>query len=76
MLIVWRKLEGESDWQTTNNEALKTFITERLHQHRRYEYHAISINGDHTLEDPLSKIHCIEEEFYERMFENTGNPED
>lgn len=25
---------------------------------------------------PHSKIHCIEEVFYERMFENTRNPED
>lgn len=77
VLIVWRKLEGESDWQTTDNEALKTFITERRRINTAAtEYHAIYINGDHTLEDPLSKIHCIEEEFYERMFENTGNPED
>ena len=77
VLIVWRKLEGESDWPTTDNEALKTFITERRRINTAAtEYHAIYINGDHTLEDPLSKIHCIEEEFYERMFENTGNPED
>ena len=77
MLIVWRKLEGASDWQTTDNEALKTFFTERRRiDTATTEYHAIYINGDHTLEDPQSKIHCIEEEFYERMFENTGNPED
>jgi adenine-specific DNA-methyltransferase len=77
ILIVWRKLEGESDWPTTDNAALKTFITERRRINTAAtEYHTIYINGDHTLEDPQSKIHCIEEEFYERMFENTGNPED
>lgn len=77
ILIVWRKLKGESDWPTTDNAALKSFITERRRINTAAtEYHAIYINGDHTLEDPQSKIHCIEEEFYERMFENTGNPED
>lgn len=77
ILILWRKLEGESEWPTTANEALKTFVRETLRLNTAdTEYHAIYLNGDHTLEDPQSKIHCIEEVFYERMFENTGNPED
>lgn len=77
VLILWRKLAGESDWPVTTNADLKTFVTAKLRINPAdTEYHAIYVNGDHTLEDPHSKIHCIEEVFYERMFENTGNPED
>lgn len=77
ILILWRKLDGASDWPITSNEDLKTFVRQTLRLNPAdTEYHAIYLNGDHTLEDPQSKIHCIEEVFYERMFENTGNPED
>jgi len=75
--VVWRKLEGASDWPVTTNADLKKFITGKLRINPAdTEYHAIYVNGDHTLDDPHSKIHCIEEVFYDRMFENTGNPED
>jgi adenine-specific DNA-methyltransferase len=77
ILIIWRKIAGESDWPATTNADLQKFVTEKLRLNPAdTEYHAIYLNGDHTLADPHSKIHCIEEVFYERMFENTGNPED
>jgi adenine-specific DNA-methyltransferase len=77
VLIIWRKLAGESDWPNTTNSDLKKFVASKLRLNPAdTEYHAIYVNGDHTLEDPHSKIHCIEEVFYERMFENTGTPED
>jgi adenine-specific DNA-methyltransferase len=77
VLIIWRKLAGESEWPNTTNSDLNKFVTSKLRINPAdTEYHAIYVNGDHTLEDPHSKIHCIEEVFYERMFENTGNPED
>lgn len=77
VLVLWRKTEGESDWKATNNDDLKKFVTDTLRINPGdTEYHAIYVNGDHTLEDPQSKIHCTEEVFYERMFAHTGNPDD
>jgi len=89
ILIIWRRLEANPDveerhkidWPMTDNADLKAFAathrgTARGLNPADTEFHAIYINGDHTLADPNSKIHCIEEVFYERMFANTGNPED
>jgi len=89
ILIIWRRLEAnpdvekrhKMDWPVTDNADLKAFAathrgTARGLNPADTEFHAIYINGDHTLADPNSKIHCIEEVFYERMFANTGNPED
>jgi adenine-specific DNA-methyltransferase len=89
ILIIWRRLEANPlvegdnhiDWPVTDNEDLKAFAatnrgTARGLNPADTEFHAIYINGDHTLADPNSKIHCTEEVFYERMFANTGNPED
>ena len=77
ILIIWRKLEGDSDWPQTTNADLNSFVTTKLRINPAdTEYHAIYLNGDHTLEDPQSKIHCTEEVFYDRMFANTGNPDD
>jgi len=89
ILIIWRRLEANPDveerrkidWPVTDNADLKAFAatnrgTARGLNPADTEFHAIYINGDHTLADPNSKIHCIEEVFYERMFANTGNPED
>ena len=89
ILIIWRRLEanlaveGDNyiDWPMTDNEDLIAFAatnrgTARGLNPADTEFHAIYINGDHTLADPNSKIHCTEEVFYERMFANTGNPGD
>ena len=89
ILIIWRRLEANPDvdehhkidWPVTDNADLKAFAdtnrgTARGLNPADTEFHAIYINGDHTLADPNSKIHGIEEVFYERMFANTGNPED
>ena len=89
ILIIWRRLEpnpnigerNKTDWPVTDNEDLKAFSatnrgTARGLNPADTEFHAIYINGDHTLADPNSKIHCIEEVFYERMFTDTGNPDD
>ena len=89
ILIIWRRLEAnpnvdephKTDWPVTDNEDLKAFAatnrgTARGLNPADTEFHAIYINGDHTLADPNSKIHCIEEVFYERMFTDTGNPDD
>ncbi|MFT4586076.1 MAG: hypothetical protein ACI9VS_002530 [Candidatus Binatia bacterium] len=89
ILIIWRRLEANPDveerhkidWPVTDNKDLKAFAdtnrgTARGLNPADTEFHAIYINGDHTLADPNSKIHGIEEVFYERMFANTGNPED
>ena len=89
ILILWRRLEGNPDvderhrveWPVSDNEDLKAFAATNRGIARGLnpadtEFHAIYINGDHTLADPNSKIHCIEEVFYERMFANTGSPED
>ena len=89
ILIIWRRLEANPDvdaahkidWPVTDNEDLKAFASTNRGTARGLnpadtEFHAIYINGDHTLADPNSKIHCIEEVFYERMFADTGDPED
>lgn len=89
ILIIWRRIEAnpdvdaahQIDWPVTDNEDLKAFAatnrgTARGLNPADTEYHAIYINGDHTLPDPNSKIHSIEEVFYERMFANTGRPGD
>lgn len=89
ILIIWRRVEANPDvnerlridWPVTNNEDLLAFAATKHGTARGLnpadtEFHAIYINGDHTLVDPNSKIHGIEEVFYERMFANTGNPED
>lgn len=79
ILIIWRKTseDGSSDWQATSEAQLRAFAKDKLRLNPAdTEYHAIYLNGDHTLEDPLSKIHCTEEIFYQRLFEHTGNPDD
>jgi len=89
ILIIWRRLEAnpnvdehnKTDWPVTDNEDLKAFATTNRGIARGLnpadtEFHAIYINGDHTLADPNSKIHCIEEVFYDRMFAETGSPDD
>lgn len=77
ILIIWRKLEGESDWPETTNADLQTYVenTPGLNP-ADTEYAAIYVNGDHTLDDPHSKISVIEDAFYDRMFAHTGNPDD
>lgn len=80
ILVIWRKTEhaeGGSDWDVTTDAQLKAFAKDKLRLNPAdTEYAAIYLNGDHPLEDPNSKIHLIEEVFYERMFEHTGNPDD
>ncbi len=89
ILIIWRRLEANPDvdaaqridWPVSDNADLRAFAatnrgTARGLNPADSEFHAIYLNGDHTLPDPQSKIHAIEEIFYERMFTNTGNPED
>ncbi|MBK1835538.1 site-specific DNA-methyltransferase [Roseibacillus ishigakijimensis] len=84
ILIIWRRLEANPDvaerhrldWPVSDNEDLRAFAQAIRLNPADTEFHALYLNGDHTLADPNSKIHSIEEVFYERMFANTGNPED
>ena len=69
VLVIWRKLSGDSDWPTTDNAALKTFLLEtRRTNPANTEYAAIYINGDSTLEDPHKKILLTEQVFHDLMF--------
>lgn len=69
VLVIWRKLSGDSDWAITDNAALASFLADNLRVNPAdTEYAAIYINGDTTLEDPHKKILLTEQVFHELMF--------
>ena len=69
VLVIWRKLSGESYWQIMDNAALNAFVANVLRVNPAdTEYAAIYINGDTTLEDPHKKILLTEQVFHELMF--------
>ena len=63
VLVVWRNIK-END-----NDALESFLDKLGYNPRDTEFDHIYVNGDHTLEDPQSKVKMIEIEFKRLMFD-------
>jgi adenine-specific DNA-methyltransferase len=63
VLIIWRNLEKK------DNKALEDFMNKQKYHPRDTEFDNIYVNGDHTLEDPKSKVKMIEIEFKRLMFD-------
>lgn len=63
VLVVWRKIEEQ------NNAVLEEFLDKQGYNPRDTEFQHIYVNGDHTLEDPHSKVKMIEIEFKRLMFD-------
>lgn len=61
--VIWRNSKEKS------NEDLEAFLDKQSYNPRDTEYDHIYVNGDHTLEDPHSKVKMIEIEFKRLMFE-------
>jgi len=61
--VIWRNSKEKS------NEDLEAFLDKQSYNPRDTEYDHIYVNGDHTLEDPHSKVKMIEMEFKRLMFE-------
>ncbi len=62
-LIVWRNVTEK------DNSALEEFLDKQGYNPRDTEFEHIYVNGDHTLEDPHSKVKMIEIEFKRLMFD-------
>jgi len=63
VLVVWRKLKEK------DNAALEEFLDKQGYNPRDTEFEHIYVNGDHTLEDPQSKVKMTEIEFKRLMFD-------
>ncbi len=63
VLVIWRHLKQQ------DNAALERFMDKSGYNPRDTEYDHIYVNGDHTLEDPHSKVKMIEIEFKRLMFD-------
>ncbi len=63
VLVVWRNLKEK------DNAALEAFMEKQAYHPRDTEFDHIYVNGDHTLEDPHSKVKMIEIEFKRLMFD-------
>ena len=63
VLVVWRNIK-END-----NDALEAFLDKQGYNPRDTEFDHIYVNGDHTLEDPQSKVKMTEIEFKRLMFD-------
>ncbi len=63
VLVVWRNIK-END-----NAALESFLDKQGYNPRDTEFDHIYVNGDHTLEDPQSKVKMTEIEFKRLMFD-------
>ncbi len=63
VLVVWRNLKEKG------NAALEEFLDKQGYNPRDTEFEHIYVNGDHTLEDPQSKVKMIEIEFKRLMFD-------
>ena len=66
VLIVWRNLKEK------DNAALETFLDKQKYNPRDTEFDHLYVNGDHTLDDPHSKVKMIESEFKRLMFDVQG----
>jgi len=63
VLVVWRNLKEK------DNTALEEFLDKQGYNPRDTEFEHIYVNGDHTLEDPQSKVKMTEIEFKRLMFD-------
>ncbi len=63
VVVIWRNL-NEKD-----NQELEQFLDKQSYNPRDTEYDHIYVNGDHTLDDPHSKVKMIEVEFKRLMFD-------
>lgn len=63
VLVVWRNLKEK------DNVALGEFLDKQGYNPRDTEFEHIYVNGDHTLEDPQSKVKMTEIEFKRLMFD-------
>ena len=63
VLVVWRVLADK------DNAALEEFMNKSKYHPRDTEFDRIYVNGDHTLEDPHSKVKMTEIEFKRLMFD-------
>ncbi len=63
VLVVWRNLKEK------DNAALEAFLNKQGYNPRDTEFEHIYVNGDHTLEDPQSKVKMTEIEFKRLMFD-------
>ena len=63
VLVIWRKLKEQ------NNATLEAFMEKSKYHPRDTEFDHVYVNGDHTLEDPHSKVKMIEIEFKRLMFD-------
>ena len=63
VLVIWRKIKEK------DNAALEEFLEKLGYNPKDTEFDHIYINGDHTLEDPHSKVKMIEVEFKRLMFD-------
>jgi len=67
VICVWRRL---SEDRTVDNLILESFLQHRYRENpREMNVDHIYVNGDHTLEDPHSKVKMIEIEFKRLMFD-------
>lgn len=63
VLVIWRKVKE------LDNAALEAFMDKQGYNPRDTEFDRIYVNGDHTLEDPHSKVKMTEIEFKRLMFD-------
>ena len=63
VLVVWRNVKEQ------NNAVLEEFFDKSGYNLGDTEYNHIYVNGDHSLDDPYSKVKIIEIEFKRLMFD-------
>ena len=63
VLVIWRNVKEQ------DNAALDEFLDKSGYKPSDTECDHIYVNGDHTLDDPLSKVKMIEIEFKRLMFD-------
>jgi len=63
VLVVWRNINEQ------DNATLEAFLDKQGYNPRDTEFEHIYVNGDHTLEDPQSKVKMTEIEFKRLMFD-------
>lgn len=63
VLVIWRKVKEQ------DNVALEAFMDKQGYNPRDTEFDRIYVNGDHTMEDPHSKVKMTEVEFKRLMFD-------
>ena len=63
VLVIWRKVKEQ------DNVALDNFMDKQGYNPRDTEFDRIYVNGDHTLDDPHSKVKMTEIEFKRLMFD-------